>query len=204
MDNAAVLNEVLFDRFGFKGNSDDYYDPRNSFFNDVLDRRLGIPITLSAVYIEVAQRLKFPIWGVGMPGHFIVKYMDQTEEFFLDPFYGGAGKPSFFRANATGDVTVPLLRARGTGTTANERAAQLSLSAETDRLRFTVSEESFRTATAYLNLIGAQQTVTSLEESDRPGTANGPRLTHTPSFAAAHWVFVEQGSCALQLDPRKR
>ena len=55
MDNAAVLNEVLFDRFGFKGNSDDYYDPRNSFFNDVLDRRLGIPITLSAVYIEVAS-----------------------------------------------------------------------------------------------------------------------------------------------------
>ena len=90
MDNAVVLNEVLFDRFGFKGNSDDYYDPRNSFFNDVLDRRLGIPITLSAVYIEVAQRLKFPIWGVGLPGHFIVKYMDPTQEFFLDPFYGGA------------------------------------------------------------------------------------------------------------------
>ncbi len=91
--------------------------------------------------------------------------VDNFKDKSLDPFYGGAGKPSFFRANATGDVTVPLLRARGIGTTANERAAQLSLSAETDRLRFTVSEESFRTATAYLNLIGAQQTVTSLEES---------------------------------------
>ncbi len=90
LDTAARINEVLFDQFGFQGNSDEYYDPRNSFLNDVIDRRLGIPITLSAIYIEISQRLNFPIQGVGMPGHFIVKYSDPNEEFFLDPFHAGA------------------------------------------------------------------------------------------------------------------
>jgi len=88
-DKVTTINEVLFDDFGFRGNSDDYYDPRNSFFNDVLDRRIGIPITLSAVYLEVARRVNFPMFGVGMPGHFIVKYADPHEEFFLDPFHNG-------------------------------------------------------------------------------------------------------------------
>jgi regulator of sirC expression with transglutaminase-like and TPR domain len=90
MDTVKAINEVLFDEFGFRGNSDDYYDPRNSFFNDVLDRRLGIPITLSIVYLEVCRRLNFPMFGVGMPGHFIVKYADRSQEIFLDPFRNGA------------------------------------------------------------------------------------------------------------------
>jgi regulator of sirC expression with transglutaminase-like and TPR domain len=89
IDTAAKINAVLFETYGFRGNTEDYYDPRNSFFNDVLDRRVGIPITLSTVYIEVARRLHFPIVGVGMPGHFIVKYWDRREEFFLDPFNRG-------------------------------------------------------------------------------------------------------------------
>jgi regulator of sirC expression with transglutaminase-like and TPR domain len=83
------INSVLFEEFGFRGNTDDYYDPRNSFFNDVLDRRMGIPITLSAVYLEISRRLNFPIAGVGMPGHFVVKYSDRTDEFFVDPFHQG-------------------------------------------------------------------------------------------------------------------
>ena len=83
------INSVLFEKFGFRGNTDDYYDPRNSFFNDVLDRRIGIPITLSTVYIEVSRRLNVPIAGVGMPGHFIVKYFDHREEFFIDPYSQG-------------------------------------------------------------------------------------------------------------------
>jgi regulator of sirC expression with transglutaminase-like and TPR domain len=83
------INMLLFDTLGFRGNRDDYYDPRNSFFNDVLDRRIGIPITLSTVYLEVSRRLKFPIVGVGMPGHFIVKFADRNDEFFLDPFNRG-------------------------------------------------------------------------------------------------------------------
>ena len=73
IDTIRNISTVLFDIYGFRGNTADYYDPRNSFFNDVLDRRIGIPITLSAVYIEVARRLNFPISGVGMPGHFLVK-----------------------------------------------------------------------------------------------------------------------------------
>ena len=89
MDTIGKINGVLFEQFGFRGATEDYYDPRNSFFNDVLDRRIGIPITLSTVYLEVSRRLKFPIVGVGMPGHFIVKYSDRTDEFFLDPFNRG-------------------------------------------------------------------------------------------------------------------
>ena len=84
------INGVLFEEYAFRSNTEDYYDPRNSFFNDVLDRRVGIPITLSTVYIEVARRINFPIVGVGMPGHFLVKYWDRREEFFIDPFGRGA------------------------------------------------------------------------------------------------------------------
>jgi regulator of sirC expression with transglutaminase-like and TPR domain len=83
------INAVLFETLGFRGNTEDYYDPRNSFFNDVIDRRIGIPITLSTVYMEVSRRLKFPISGVGMPGHFVVKFNNRSEEFFLDPFNRG-------------------------------------------------------------------------------------------------------------------
>jgi regulator of sirC expression with transglutaminase-like and TPR domain len=88
-DTVEKINTVLFNIFEFRGNADDYYDPRNSFFNDVLDRRIGIPITLSTLYIEVSKRLTFPIAGVGMPGHFVVKYADQNEEFFIDPYNRG-------------------------------------------------------------------------------------------------------------------
>ena len=83
------INNVLFDEFGFRGNTENYYDPRNSFLNDVLQRRVGIPITLSAVYLEVARRLQMPIVGVGMPGRFLVKYRTPTEELILDPFNRG-------------------------------------------------------------------------------------------------------------------
>ena len=89
IDVIEKINTVLFETFGFRGNTENYYDPRNSFFNDVLDRHVGIPITLSVVYLEVSRRLNFPIFGVGMPGHFVVKYADRTEEFFLDPFNRG-------------------------------------------------------------------------------------------------------------------
>jgi regulator of sirC expression with transglutaminase-like and TPR domain len=84
------LSEYLFREQGFHGNTDDYYDPRNSFLNDVLDRRTGIPITLSTVYIEVGRRLGVRLHGVGMPGHFLVKYVAPEEELVIDPFNGGA------------------------------------------------------------------------------------------------------------------
>jgi outer membrane protein TolC len=101
---------------------------------------------------------------VGATMHF-QNSLDNFKDKSLDGNYGGTGKPSFFRAQATADLTVPLMRGRGLGTTASEQAAKLSLSAENDRLRQTMSEETFRVATAYLGLVGAQQTLRSLEES---------------------------------------
>ncbi len=85
-----ALNAVLFEEEQFRGNSDDYYDARNSFLNDVLDRKLGIPITLSLVYMEVARRVGFPLFGVGMPGHFLVKHYDvEGREVVVDPYNNG-------------------------------------------------------------------------------------------------------------------
>ena len=86
----ALINRVLFDEEGLRGNRDDYYDPRNSFLNDVLDRKLGIPITLSVVYMDVARRVGFPIAGTGMPGHFLLKHYDViTGEIIIDAFNRG-------------------------------------------------------------------------------------------------------------------
>jgi regulator of sirC expression with transglutaminase-like and TPR domain len=83
------INTHLFDALGFRGNREHYADPRNSFLNDVIERRLGIPITLSVVYIEIGRLVGLPIAGVGMPGHFIVQYTAQPEPFWIDPFHHG-------------------------------------------------------------------------------------------------------------------
>lgn len=80
------INEVLFVQEGLRGNNEDYYDPRNSYLNEVLDRRLGIPISLSVIYIEVAKRISFPIMGVGFPGHFFVKHVYDDRDVIIDPF----------------------------------------------------------------------------------------------------------------------
>jgi regulator of sirC expression with transglutaminase-like and TPR domain len=84
------LREYLFVEQGFTGNREDYYDPRNSFLNDVLDRRQGIPITLSLVLIEVGKRLGLAVEGIGLPGHFIAGARLDDSQIFLDPFNGGA------------------------------------------------------------------------------------------------------------------
>ncbi len=83
------LSRVLFQEERFQGNAQDYYDPRNSFLNDVLDRRLGIPITLSVVYLEVGWRLGLPLVGVNFPGHFLVRYEGEAVRILVDPFQGG-------------------------------------------------------------------------------------------------------------------
>jgi len=80
------LRRFLFEDEGFAGNATDYYDPRNSCLNDVLDRRLGIPITLSVLVMEVGRRLGLAVDGVGLPGHFMVA----VEGVLFDPFNGGA------------------------------------------------------------------------------------------------------------------
>ena len=83
-----TLSEYLFDELKFAGNHTNYHDPRNSFLNDVIERRVGIPITLSLLYIEVGRRLGVPLLGIGMPGHFIVRHRDEFDV-FVDPFHGG-------------------------------------------------------------------------------------------------------------------
>ncbi|MGH7774623.1 MAG: SirB1 family protein [Candidatus Binatia bacterium] len=85
----ACLNYVLFNQEGFRGNRDDYYDPRNSFLNEVMERKRGIPITLSVLYIEIARRVGLVLHGVGFPGHFLVKYVGEEEEIIVDPFDAG-------------------------------------------------------------------------------------------------------------------
>ena len=88
-DAVAALNAYLFEEEGFHGNDQDYYDPRNSFLNEVLDRRTGIPITLSTVYIEVARRAGVHAAGVGLPGHFIVRVAAGGGDVLVDPYHRG-------------------------------------------------------------------------------------------------------------------
>ena len=83
-----TLSEYLFDELKFAGNHTNYHDPRNSFLNDVMERKRGIPISLSLLYIEVGKRAGVPILGIGMPGHFIVRHRDESGV-FVDPFHGG-------------------------------------------------------------------------------------------------------------------
>ncbi|MFC1660031.1 SirB1 family protein [Gemmatimonadota bacterium] len=89
----VVLQELLgtvFEKHQLRGNREAYYDPRNSFLNDVLDRRLGIPLTLGIVLLEVGWRLGLPLEGVNFPGHFLVRFRGETYNYLLDPFDGGA------------------------------------------------------------------------------------------------------------------
>ena len=86
---ADHLAEYLFSDVGFGGNPQAYDDPRNSYLNEVLDRRLGIPISLSVIYVDIAQRLGIPAYGIGLPGHFIVGIHGREAEVWLDPFHGG-------------------------------------------------------------------------------------------------------------------
>jgi regulator of sirC expression with transglutaminase-like and TPR domain len=84
-----AINGYLFKELGFRGNTKNYYDPCNSFLNDVLSRRTGIPITLAVVYLEIARRIDFPMVGIGMPGHFIVQPDFEGSDIFVDAFNGG-------------------------------------------------------------------------------------------------------------------
>ena len=88
----VVLGELihtLFEREGLRGNKESYHDPRNSFINDVLDRRLGIPLTLGIILLEVGWRLGLPLEGVNFPGHFLVRYRGAAEHLLIDPFDAG-------------------------------------------------------------------------------------------------------------------
>ncbi len=88
----ATLNAYLYEELGFSGNREHYDDPRNSFLNEVLDRRTGIPISLAVIYLEVARRAGLRIEGVNFPGHFLVRLPSTTgsDDLIVDPFHSGA------------------------------------------------------------------------------------------------------------------
>jgi regulator of sirC expression with transglutaminase-like and TPR domain len=88
-ERVAALNRYLYDELGYAGNADDYYDPRNSYLNEVMDRRTGIPITLSVIYMEIGRRIGLPLEGVSFPGHFLVRLKMRSGLLVLDPFAGG-------------------------------------------------------------------------------------------------------------------
>lgn len=111
VDDLESLRTRLFEELGFAGDTDDYYDPQNSFLNRTIERRKGIPITLSVLTMEVGRRAGIKLQGVGMPGHFLVR-LPMTGE-YVDPFFGGAvldeaGCEQRFRQISGADSQVPF------------------------------------------------------------------------------------------------
>jgi regulator of sirC expression with transglutaminase-like and TPR domain len=88
-ERVAALNEFLYEQLGYRGNTEEYYDPRNSYLNEVMDRRTGIPITLAVLYMVLGRRIGLPLEGVSFPGHFLVRLRLRVGMLVLDPFAGG-------------------------------------------------------------------------------------------------------------------
>ena len=88
-DAVYAVNDVLFSELGIRGDLKRYYDPRNSYIPDVLDRGLGNPITLSVLYLEIARRAGYHFHGIGLPGHFVIRAGEGSESIFVDPFDAG-------------------------------------------------------------------------------------------------------------------
>jgi len=89
-ERVVALNQFLYEDMGYWGNTEDYYDPRNSYLNEVIERKTGIPITLSILYMELGRRIGLPLEGVSFPGHFLVRLRLRGGMLVLDPFLGGA------------------------------------------------------------------------------------------------------------------
>jgi len=89
MEKIEMVNQYLFEEKGFRGNTENFFDPDNSYLNRVIDRKTGIPISLSILYILIAKRLGLPVSGVNLPAHFIIKYKCPEDEFFIDPYNKG-------------------------------------------------------------------------------------------------------------------
>ena len=119
-ERVAVLNQFLFEDLGFRGNTEEYYDPRNSYLNDVLDRKVGIPISLSVVYMAVGRRVGLPLEGISFPGHFLVRLRMRAGVLVLDPFTGGAPQ-------SEADLRERLQRVIPAGATDNVPISELPL-----------------------------------------------------------------------------
>ena len=125
-DRALILTRYMTTVLGFEGNRDDYYDPNNSYVTKVIDRRLGIPISLSVVYLCLARRLGLPVYGVNFPAHFLLKYVDSRGEAYIDLFNaqtttreecleflvrtGIEPDPSYFEAADATSIALRMLR----------------------------------------------------------------------------------------------
>ncbi len=88
-DFVETAQRYLFQDLGFHGNQEDFFDPANSCLNLVLERRTGIPITLAVMYMEIARRLAMPVFGIGLPRHFVIQFDDDNYDTYIDPFNGG-------------------------------------------------------------------------------------------------------------------
>lgn len=119
-EKIVALNEFLFEELGYWGNTDNYYDPRNSYLNEVIDRRTGIPITLSILYMELGRRIGLPLEGVSFPGHFLVRVRLRGGLLVLDPFAGGAPQ-------SEAELRDRLQRVIPSGATENVPVAELPL-----------------------------------------------------------------------------
>jgi regulator of sirC expression with transglutaminase-like and TPR domain len=89
-ERVVALNQFLYEDLGYWGNTEDYYDPRNSYLNEVIERKTGIPITMCILYMELGRRIGLPLEGVSFPGHFLVRLPLRGGMLVLDPFAGGA------------------------------------------------------------------------------------------------------------------
>jgi regulator of sirC expression with transglutaminase-like and TPR domain len=119
-ERIGTLNEFLFEELGYRGNADEYYDPRNSYLNDVIDRKTGIPITLSVLYMELGRRVGLPLEGVSFPGHFLVRAKVRGGVLVLDPFAGGVPQ-------SEADLRCRLKRVIPEGVAADVPVAELPL-----------------------------------------------------------------------------
>jgi len=119
-ERVVGLNRFLFDELGFCGNTEEYYDPRNSYLNEVIDRRVGIPISLAVIYMELGRRVGLPLDGVSFPGHFLVRLRLRGGTLVLDPFCGGAPQ-------SEDELRSRLLRVIPSGATGGVPPAELPL-----------------------------------------------------------------------------
>jgi len=114
-DFVEKASSYLFGELGFHGNETDFFDPLNSCLNQVLERRTGIPITLAVMYMEIARRLHMPVFGIGLPRHFVLEFNDGNFATYIDPFHGGrtiSAQECFALAGAK--VADPILLQRAT------------------------------------------------------------------------------------------
>lgn len=107
------LHAEMFDVDGYRGDDASYYDPRNAYMNEVIDRRLGLPIVLSIIFIHAATRLGLSAYGVGLPSHYIVKVTFELNEIYVDPFHDGATLTMAEIARMVSGVTQGQVRLSG-------------------------------------------------------------------------------------------